>query len=49
MEGVGKVAGAEESKVERILECRLQEVQVTQEKVEQVKQEAIKASEAQFV
>ena len=46
---MGKVAEAEEREVGKILGCRLQEVRATQEKVEQLTQKAIKASEAQFV
>ena len=47
-EGVERVTQAEEREVNKILERKLQEVQVAQ-KVECVKQQAIKESDAQFV
>ena len=44
-----RVAKAEETEVDGILERSLQEVRVSQEKVEQLKRKAIKASNAEFV
>jgi len=48
-EGVERVTKAEEKEVDKIIELRLQDVRVAQEKAEQLTQEAIKTSEAQFV
>jgi len=46
---VERVAKAEETEVDGILQRSWQEVQVSQEMVEQIKQKAIKASDAEFV
>jgi hypothetical protein len=48
-EGVERVIKAEEREVDSIIKLKLQEVQVAQEKAEQLKKEAIQASDAQFV
>jgi hypothetical protein len=53
-EGVARVTKSEEKEADNIMQLKLQEVRdfrvaQAQEKVEQLKQEAIKASEAQFV
>ena len=53
-EGVARVTKSEEKEADDIMQLKLQEVRdfqvaQAQEKVEQLKQEAIKASEAQFV
>jgi len=46
---VERVTKAKEKEVDKIIELRLQDVQVAQEKAEQLTQEAIKMSEAQFI